>query len=181
MAIDPIFGDPLSGHGAGPGFDPRATRIPVEHRSDITTELWIGGSYSAVGERLPESDLRNAWLVDCAGELPETFRASAAAHFMRVFEDLEDVPQLYPRIQSLSRQLAATLSGRPTTGPEPPLPAQRPDRVYVLCKQGLNRSALLAGRILRELGAPGEWIVDEIRRRRPGSLSNETFVRLIQD
>jgi protein-tyrosine phosphatase len=49
----------------------------------------------------------------------------------------------------------------------------------VMCKQGLNRSALMAGLILRELGASPAEVVEAIRAARPGALTNQTFVRLL--
>jgi hypothetical protein len=40
---------------------------------------------------------------------------------------------------------------------------------------GFNRSALVAGRILVELGIPGKEVVARLRAARPGALFNETF------
>jgi protein-tyrosine phosphatase len=48
-----------------------------------------------------------------------------------------------------------------------------------MCTQGFNRSALVAGMILRELGASPDAIVEAIREARPGALTNQTFVRLL--
>lgn len=43
------------------------------------------------------------------------------------------------------------------------------------CGMGFNRSALVAGRILVELGMPGPDAVRAIRTARPGALFNPTF------
>ena len=178
LSSDPLERSPPSGHAT----DPRATLIHLPDRPDVTAELWVGGSYTAIGGPLHKSDLHGAWLIDCAGELPDDFRDAASACFVRVFEDLEWVPPLYDRIDALARQVAQALSGTaPQAARDSELPAEPPERVYVICKQGFNRSALVAGRILRELGVPASRVVEEIRRRRPGSLTNETFVRLIHE
>ena len=43
------------------------------------------------------------------------------------------------------------------------------------CGMGFNRSALVAGLILHELGMPGKDAVSRLRDRRPGALFNLTF------
>lgn len=43
------------------------------------------------------------------------------------------------------------------------------------CGMGFNRSALLAGLIMHEIGMDGPDIVAQIRERRPGALFNEVF------
>jgi len=48
-------------------------------------------------------------------------------------------------------------------------------RVLSHCGMGFNRSALVAGLILHELGMPGPRVVDRLRERRPGALFNERF------
>ena len=48
-------------------------------------------------------------------------------------------------------------------------------KVLVHCGMGLNRSPLLAGLILFELGWDGEAAVRRLRERRPGALFNEEF------
>lgn len=48
-------------------------------------------------------------------------------------------------------------------------------RVLSHCGMGFNRSALVAGRILHQLGLPGDLVVDRLRERRPGALFNDTF------
>jgi len=52
-------------------------------------------------------------------------------------------------------------------------------RVLSHCGMGYNRSALVAGLILVELGMPGAVAVDRIRERRPGALYNEGFATFL--
>jgi protein-tyrosine phosphatase len=47
------------------------------------------------------------------------------------------------------------------------------------CGMGLNRSALVAGLILMELGMRGEEAVRLLRARRPGALYNERFAEYL--
>ena len=53
-------------------------------------------------------------------------------------------------------------------------------RVLSHCGMGFNRSALVAGRILHQLGMDGPEIVERLRARRPGALFNEVFAEHIQ-
>jgi hypothetical protein len=49
-------------------------------------------------------------------------------------------------------------------------------RVLAHCGMGFNRSALVAGRILHELGGlSGAAVVERLRDRRPGALFNDIF------
>jgi len=48
-------------------------------------------------------------------------------------------------------------------------------RVLSHCGMGFNRSALVAGLILHDLGMPGPMVVDRLRERRPGALFNDRF------
>ena len=52
-------------------------------------------------------------------------------------------------------------------------------RVLSHCGMGFNRSALVAGLILHELGMPGPAVVERIRERRPGALFNERFAEYL--
>jgi hypothetical protein len=176
----------LSGHEHGGAFDVRASRIEIRGRR-LRSELWIGGGYTAVGEPVAVTDLAGAWVVDCAGELPGEFASMARLYIPRVFEDIEQTPAGYPAIQALARRLAAALDASvpplPVTQDEaaPHLPVEAPARLYVMCKQGLNRSGLVLGRIMRELGLSGEQAVGTLRAQRPGSLANLAFERLLHD
>lgn len=48
------------------------------------------------------------------------------------------------------------------------------------CGMGFNRSALVAGLILHELGMPGPDAVARLRERRPGALFNERFAAFLE-
>jgi len=154
-------------------FEARASRIPITHRDDIDVEIWIGGSDTSIGDEIEVLHLDGAWIIDCAGEIPPEFRQAALAVYPRVFADIEVVPSNLDRITSLVREIASTIQAPPGGG------AVRPERVFVMCKQGFNRSALVAGLILRELGASPPDIIEAIQAARPGALTNQTFVRLL--
>lgn len=47
--------------------------------------------------------------------------------------------------------------------------------VLVHCNEGVNRASLLNGEILRIKGIKGQEIVDYIRSKRPGALTNPCF------
>lgn len=49
-------------------------------------------------------------------------------------------------------------------------------RVQVLCAAGLNRSGLIVGRALIELGYAPDEAIRQIRSKRPNALHNATFV-----
>ena len=50
-------------------------------------------------------------------------------------------------------------------------------RVLSHCGMGFNRSALVAGLILHELGMPGPAVVERLRERRPGRAFQRTVRR----
>lgn len=161
--------------------EPRATRIRLPHRADLPTELWMGGADSGVGEPLHPEHLRGAWVIDCAGDMPEHYRSAAALWLFRVFSDMEETPPAYQRIAALARSLAHCLAGTADGRDGWEHPAEPPPRLYILCTQGLNRSGLVTGRILRELGLAGDEALRTLTHHRPGALNNLTFVRLIHD
>ena len=53
-------------------------------------------------------------------------------------------------------------------------------RVLSHCGMGYNRSALVAGLILTELGMPGPAAVARLRERRPGALFNDRFAEFLE-
>lgn len=77
----------------------------------------------------------------------------------------EDLPSL-PKLHGIAR-LGASL-------------VREGHRVLSHCGMGLNRSALVAGLILTELGMPGPDAVARLRERRPGALFNERFARYVE-
>lgn len=153
-------------------IEPRATRIHLPHRPEIATEIWMGGTDSVLGQPLTLASASGAVVIDCCGDLPAVFRDSAARYLPRVFMDAEVVPFAYPRLAKLTHDLASQMLDR-DAGAAPP-------RIYVLCQYGMNRSGLLTGLLLRALGEQPEQAVALIQRLRPGSLSNQTFVSLIE-
>jgi protein-tyrosine phosphatase len=52
-------------------------------------------------------------------------------------------------------------------------------KVLAHCSMGYNRSALVAGLILTELGLDGPAAVERLRARRPGALYNERFAEYL--
>jgi dual specificity protein phosphatase-like protein len=57
---------------------------------------------------------------------------------------------------------------------------ERGHRVLSHCGMGFNRSALMAGLILTELGMSGAQAVARLRERRPGALYNERFASFVE-
>ena len=53
-------------------------------------------------------------------------------------------------------------------------------RVLSHCGMGFNRSALVAGLILTELGMSGRDAVARLRERRPGALFNDRFAQYLE-
>ncbi len=136
----------------------------------------MGGTDSFLGEPITLADVEGAHMIDLAGDLPEPFRTRASRYTPRVFMDAEMVPFGYPRLTSLVHEIAgAVLSEAEQTSS-----AEQPLRIYILCQYGMNRSGLLTGLLLRALGENAESAVRLIRESRPGALSNQTFVSLIE-
>lgn len=52
-------------------------------------------------------------------------------------------------------------------------------KVLIHCNEGINRSSLLSGLILHIKGMKGEKIIDHIRRKRPGALTNPFFAKYL--
>lgn len=52
--------------------------------------------------------------------------------------------------------------------------------VLVHCAMGFNRSALVAGVILKYLGITGQAVLDHIRDRRPGALYNKKYAEYLE-
>lgn len=159
--------------------EPRASRIAIPGREDVLTELWMGGANSLRGDLLDPADLCDAWVIDLAGDMPAELRAACSHWLPRVFADVEQVPHEYERLSALARSIAACLMGEERANGWPH-PAEPPRRLYVMCQQGLNRSGLLTGLILRALGVPSNEALAAIAIR-PGALTNQTYVRLVRD
>ena len=102
-------------------------------------------------------------VVDLDGALdscvPET-----ANHCLYVYFPFADDDEALPDLSKLSAiaRLSAQL-------------IRDEQRVLVHCGMGFNRSALVAGLILTELGMTGSAAVARLRERRPGALFNDLF------
>lgn len=158
---------------------PRASHIVVPGRADIVTELWMGGSHSPHGEPLRPDDLAGDWLIDLAGDLPAPYQTACALWLPCVFADQEEIPPVHSRLTALAGSIAACLCGA-AAGDRWEHPATPPRRLYILCNQGLNRSGLLTGLILRALGVPADTALAVIAASRPGALTNRTFAGLVR-
>ncbi len=71
-----------------------------------------------------------------------------------------DLPDL-PKLQAVA-QFAATL-------------VNAGQKVLCHCAMGFNRSALVAGLVLKQMGLSGQEALDLLRRQRPGALYNEAY------
>ena len=95
-------------------------------------------------------------------------RGAGQAGRLYRFHPIDDVPWIGDpeAIHGLGREVASLVrDGR---------------RVVVNCAAGLNRSGLLVGRTLIELGYPSRDAIDLVRRARgPHALSNREFARFL--
>ena len=140
----------------------------------------MGGANAASGTALHAASLAGSILLDCAGETPPLLREAAGRCISFVFPDLEAVPQRYPRLLTLTEELARLLGGQaPVEADALILDGARVGRIYVLCQQGMNRSALVCGLTLRAAGFGGAEALAMLRTRRPGCLTNQTYAALI--
>lgn len=161
--------------------EPRAVRIDVSHLPHVTTELWMGGAGSPSGEPLLPQDLAGAWVIDCSGDMPEHYRAAAAWWVTNAINDYEELPPSWERLSAMAESVGRCLARSSEIQAGAEHPAQPPPRLYVFCHQGMNRSGLFMGLILRALGLAGEEAIRTITAHRPDALRNATFVRLIRD
>lgn len=100
-------------------------------------------------------------VVDLEGDVDRDV-PTAADEFLYIYLPIHDgdLPNL-DRLHAISR-LCADLAGREHA-------------ILIHCGLGLNRSALLAGLVLVELGMTPAQALARVRQRRPGALFNETF------
>jgi hypothetical protein len=148
---------------------PRATLLAAPGEM-ARTGLWMGGAHTTLGEPIAVETLAASWVIDCAGDMPHGYRKAAGRWLAYVFADLESVPGRFERLQHLVAEVAGAMSSANGAAPRD---------VFVVCQHGMNRSGLVAGLLLRELGLTGEDAVARIVSARPGSLSNQTFRRLL--
>lgn len=149
---------------------PRASLVlAVGEGSNPATEVWMGGAHSHVGEELRHEGLAASWVIDCAGEIDASYREATGRWLACVFPDLDGPLASSNRVHDVVRTALESVR----IGDAPP-----PERIYVMCQHGMNRSGLVAGLILRGLGIPARETIDRIRFARPGALANDHF-RLI--
>jgi hypothetical protein len=160
---------------------PRATYIHLPQLPHVKTELWMGGAHSTTGDPLLVDDLVGAWVIDCAGDMPEHYRAVSAWWLTEAFQDCDELPACWDRLVALAQSVSRCLTGARDSRTADDHPAEPPPRLYVFCNQGMNRSGLMVGRILRALGLAGEEAFCCITMQRPGALSNLTFARLVRE
>ncbi|HZQ36503.1 MAG TPA: hypothetical protein VFD32_11255 [Dehalococcoidia bacterium] len=155
--------------------EPRASRIDLPHLPGVGTQIWMGGSQSLVGEPVAPADLGDAVVIDCAGDLPHAHRAAARRYIPCVFLDAEREPTSYPRVAALVHELATAIGAAEANADA------APQRIFVFCQYGLNRSGLVTGLLLRALGGSAADVMRGVQLARPGALNNLTFGRLIAE
>lgn len=134
----------------------------------LRADIWMGGSQSPVGEPLSAAALKTSWIIDCAGEMPAWYRAQVGRWVPCVFADIDSRPSQLSRIEAVVRDAASVVGSD-----------SAPSDIIIVCQQGMNRSGLLSGMLLRAVGFAGHEAVDRIVERRPGALSNLTFRQII--
>lgn len=105
-------------------------------------------------------------IIDLEGDLDHGV-STRPGHLLYIYHHIydEELPDL-ARMEALALMAAHLIrSGQ---------------RVLAHCGMGFNRSALLAGLILVELGMDGATAVERLRARRPGALFNERFASYLE-
>ncbi len=148
---------------------PRASLIAIPGEL-CGPALLMGGAHTPLGNDVRIDGIERSWVVDLAGEMPGAYREQAGRFFVRVFPDLDTEVAALPRLRETAAEIV--LGSRARNG--------TPERVYVMCHHGMNRSGLMAGLILRELGVGGAEAVTRILAARPGSLSNRAFRAILE-
>jgi len=135
--------------------DPLATTF---HRLDDDGKLYIS---PAIREWSPIAALGVDTVIDMEGGLddciPTTPEGCVYVYFPIYDEELPPLARLHA-IGAMGAHLIRHGHG-----------------VLSHCGMGFNRSALVAGQILYNLGMRGPEIVQRIRERRPGALFNDVF------
>jgi protein-tyrosine phosphatase len=94
-----------------------------------------------------------------------SFRSSTGRWLACVFPDLDGPLASSNRVAEVVQLTLDTIASG----------GDAPERVYVMCQHGMNRSGLVAGLLLRGLGVEPRETVERIRRARPGALANDHF------
>lgn len=144
---------------------PRASLVlAAGEAANNATEIWMGGAHSHVGEEITHEAVNSAWLIDCAGEIDATYRTATGRWLACVFPDLDGPLASSNRVAEVVQLTLESISS-----------GSAPERVYVMCQHGMNRSGLVTGLLLRGLGVEPRETVERIRRARPGALANDHF------
>jgi protein-tyrosine phosphatase len=100
-------------------------------------------------------------VIDLEGEIDRDI-PTIPNHILYIYFPIydEDLPDL-AKLHAVARMAASLVAAG--------------HKVLSHCGLGFNRSALLAGLILRYLGMSGPEVVSHLRQRRPGALFNEVF------
>lgn len=134
------------------------------------TEIWMGGAHSLIGESIEGSHLGRSWVIDCAGDMHASYRDITARWVACVFPDLDGpLASSNHVMRTVEQALEAVVAGN----------GAAPERIYVMCQHGMNRSGLVSGLILRGLGVEAQEAVDRIRMARPGALANDAFRHMV--
>jgi hypothetical protein len=107
-------------------------------------------------------------VVDLEGGLDACI-PTASNQCVYVYFPIDDDDQQLPNLAKL-RAIARLAASLITEG----------HRVLAHCGMGYNRSALMAGLVLAELGMPGPDAVSRIKQRRPGALYNDMFAAFVE-
>lgn len=146
---------------------PKATLLlRAGEAANPRTEIWMGGAHSLDGEEWMDEELGAAWVIDCAGEIDPLYRPAAGRWLACVFPDLDGPLSSSNRAADVVRQVFEAITRDD---------GQAPERIYVMCQHGMNRSGLVAGLLLRALGVGPRETVERIRLARPGALANDAF------
>lgn len=100
-------------------------------------------------------------IIDLEGDLDQGV-STRPGHLLYIYHHIydENLPDI-ARMQALAMMGAHLI--------------RNGQKVLAHCSMGFNRSALLAGLILTELGFDGPTAVERLRARRPGALFNDHF------
>ncbi|MEX2080913.1 MAG: hypothetical protein WEC33_04795 [Dehalococcoidia bacterium] len=131
--------------------------------------VWMGGAHTPRGTPIAIEAMDAAWVVDLAGDLPTAYRQRASRWVSRVFADLDAVPRDLEGLRAVVSGLVAEVAA-----------GAGPEQLYVFCQHGMNRSGLVSGLVLRELGLSGAEALARIVEARPGALSNLVFRQLVE-
>lgn len=133
---------------------------------EIKDGLFIG---SAITDIIPIVDNKIDCVIDLQGgfDLPELAYAIDSYLYCRLWDLLWFSPINEPKLFRISKYGYGCWSAE--------------QRVAVHCTQGMNRSALIIGLILRHSGMNGKDAVVLIQEKRPGSFYNTKFREYLEN